>query len=300
VQCKFSVSRFGNRLNQKCLKLLDDPFSNTLGEQILSSFSYDEGTYPATGLLKISEKLWPNSLSNTTTKHRLVIMITDCLTEERDPKDWTKTACDFKFNLGILFINDERQVDHTKKDFLRAVANAHTILDTNTMDNMSAALADLMTKQFGQVLKQIKSNSPQQSQLAIDSFVFVAPSSNYIKADFLPVDKVVNKLAITDGVGPRPQFMYYASPHDAPVPYADKILQQSTPSSPQPHAAAQNYVSAAVAGLHTYYQELSGNSSLYGPIQEAERAWIAAETKLTSQIEGLFSHPFTFWINQIP
>jgi hypothetical protein len=217
-------------------------------------------------------------------------MITDCLTEEQIPEDWKNTVHNFKFNLGILFIKNEYQVE--TQGFLKTVADSYTILDTSNMDKMNAALVDLMTRQFDKALQDIKSNSHQLSPTV--NITFVAPFSTEIHADFLHINEIVGKLTITEGVGPRPQFMYYASQPDVSILYADKLAQSAISTSPQSLAISSLSldIGAVVATLDTYYQELLRNTSMYILLQEAEKVWIAAETKLTRQIDGI-SHTQT-------
>lgn len=61
LECRFAVVRFGNRSNQRLLKGLKQPFTFQLGQQILESFSYDEGTKPGTALRTTARTIWGES-----------------------------------------------------------------------------------------------------------------------------------------------------------------------------------------------------------------------------------------------
>jgi midasin (ATPase involved in ribosome maturation) len=75
LECKYVVARFGSRSNL-VLKELDEPFSEQKGEQILSSFSFNEGTLPCTALVALTDNVWGQKKKPKNT-HQLVLMITD-------------------------------------------------------------------------------------------------------------------------------------------------------------------------------------------------------------------------------
>eukprot|EP01127_Copromyxa_protea_P012712 TRINITY_DN3334_c0_g4_i1.p1 TRINITY_DN3334_c0_g4~~TRINITY_DN3334_c0_g4_i1.p1 ORF type:complete len:2536 (-),score=396.53 TRINITY_DN3334_c0_g4_i1:97-7002(-) len=101
LECRFAIVKFGT--TQHLLKGIDTPFDNELGEQILESFSFDEGTKPATALGRTVNQLWGNSEPDRL-QHRMVLMITDGLTNETDVKDWMKHVQ--KINFSLLLIKD--------------------------------------------------------------------------------------------------------------------------------------------------------------------------------------------------
>ncbi|CAF5224704.1 unnamed protein product, partial [Rotaria magnacalcarata] len=59
LESKFAGARFGTRTNQKILKNLDDLFTNQDGQYVLEALTFDDGTYPATGLTRIANKIFP-------------------------------------------------------------------------------------------------------------------------------------------------------------------------------------------------------------------------------------------------
>jgi hypothetical protein len=56
LECPFSIVRFG--ASQHLLKDFNTEWNNQLGEQILESFSFDEGTQPATALNRVVNQIW--------------------------------------------------------------------------------------------------------------------------------------------------------------------------------------------------------------------------------------------------
>lgn len=264
--------------------MLKDPFNSAIGEQILSSFSYDEGTYPATALLKTSEKVWQDTPTEklAPTTHRFVIMLTDCLTEERKVEDWKSTVNDFKFNLSVLLLKDHKYSGDF--NFLETVAPGSSIvLDTTESDKMSVALCDLMTKQFNKVIAKIESTSTARGDAILTPTV---PSFNQNSVEFLDVGSTIGSTdfhtAIRKGSGGQQQQMYYASAPDATIPFADKLLQ--TKQQQQPASSSPPPLEDTLRKLSRHYQDLA--RAKIPTIQDAEQSWAAAENKLTRQIDG--------------
>ncbi|CAF3956268.1 unnamed protein product, partial [Rotaria magnacalcarata] len=112
MEFKFSVARFGGRTNQKILKDIDQLFTDQDGQFILEAISLDEGTYPATGLARIADKIFPVTTSEPNA-HQFVLMITDGLTQEREEKSFSTTINKNKINLGIMFIES---IEHSSND----------------------------------------------------------------------------------------------------------------------------------------------------------------------------------------
>ncbi|CAF5144272.1 unnamed protein product, partial [Rotaria sp. Silwood1] len=108
MEFKFAVARFGGRTNQKILKDIDKGFTDQDGQYILEAITFDEGTYPATGLQRIANKIFPKTESEPKA-HQLVLMITDGLTQERDPESFSSTIGKNKINLGVMFIETIEQ-----------------------------------------------------------------------------------------------------------------------------------------------------------------------------------------------
>lgn len=50
VEMRFAVALFGSRDKTRIVKRLEDSFSSELGEKILESLTFDQGTYLATAL----------------------------------------------------------------------------------------------------------------------------------------------------------------------------------------------------------------------------------------------------------
>jgi len=68
MEFQFAVARFGDRNSQQMLKNLGDRFDSVTGQRIIESFSFDQGTYPATALANVAAKVWPSVLERKQTQ----------------------------------------------------------------------------------------------------------------------------------------------------------------------------------------------------------------------------------------
>ena len=146
LEIKFAVGRFGARINQKILKNLDDLFTNQDGQYVLEALTFDEGTYPATGLARIIDRIFPIEQTETTSNiivHRLVLMITDGLTQERDEATYSNTISKYKINLGVMFIETDEQ--KSSQFLLRVLTQAQNcVLKANNIAELSLKIPQLM------------------------------------------------------------------------------------------------------------------------------------------------------------
>ena len=147
LETKFAVARFGTRKNQKILKNLHDLFTNEDGQYVLEALTFDEGTYPATGLARVADQVFPVGAdphcAPNTIVHRLVLMITDGLTEERDDASYSRTIAKNKINLGFMFIETAEQ--SSSQLLLRGLQQVqHCVLKANNISELPLKVPQLM------------------------------------------------------------------------------------------------------------------------------------------------------------
>jgi len=105
LECEFAVGRFGHSC--RLLKDFKTPLNFALGQQILESLTFDEGTYPATGLRALANKVWPRiEAKEGYTDHRVAIMITDGLTQETRIQDYKQVTTGKGVRLHIIQLNN--------------------------------------------------------------------------------------------------------------------------------------------------------------------------------------------------
>ena len=162
LETKFAVARFGTRKNQKILKNLHDLFTNEDGQYVLEALTFDEGTYPATGLARVANQVFPvgadSHCAPNTIVHRFVLMITDGLTEERDDASYSRTIAKNKINLGFMFIETAEQ--SSSQLLLRGLQQVqHCVLKANNIAELPFKVPQLMSDMIQARLKSIAATS---------------------------------------------------------------------------------------------------------------------------------------------
>lgn len=279
LECRFAIGRFGNAHRQILLKSFKSLFSYDLGEQILESFTFDEGTYPATALANFASKLgWDKPIQKGENKHRMMLMMTDGLTQQEFRDDWNNVTKVNNINLSILLIQDPNAPD--KRQFLQDVTTGGCfhILPADKVDELPVALADVMTRQLTFVLKNIQI-TPKQGP----PFKMNIPDKNKEIGQFSEFVSKVKVLDIStsskEGAGPRPTQMYKVSPPDSVIPFIDVMKPEKKTES------NRETFESLVLSLQQYYEMLQTDPKYQTALQNAEKAWTTVETKLTAQIE---------------
>ena len=148
LESKFAVARFGGQKNQKILKNLHELFTVKDGEYVLQALTFDEGTYPATGLARVAESVFSSKETKVAAGaviHRLVLMITDGLTSERNDGRYTETIKKNNINLGFLFIETGKQ--NNSQVLLRGLGQTENcVLKENEIDQLPFQISSLMDK----------------------------------------------------------------------------------------------------------------------------------------------------------
>jgi len=145
LECRFCIVRFGSRRNQRLLKDFNEPFSYELGEKILESFTYDEGTYPATALQTAAETLWGRGPPSAN-QHRMMLMITDGLTQQTTLAHWKDELTRHQINLSLLLIKDDFTIPVPKNiviyDYPKTRVSVKTPQNTQTKGKLVPLIQD--------------------------------------------------------------------------------------------------------------------------------------------------------------
>ncbi|CAF3120536.1 unnamed protein product [Rotaria sp. Silwood2] len=276
LESKFAVARFGGRTNQKILKNLDDFFTNQDGQYILEALTFDEGTYPATGLARVADRVFPEKKTKTTTNvniHQCVIMITDGLTRERENTTYTGTMAKYNIDLGILFIETDRQ--ETSEVLLACLKKVqNVVIKSNRMTELPHLIPILLHKMIGQCLK--KSNF--ETELNI-----IPPTIHIEVPKYQETNPIVNK--------PSNEKLKYSSAN--PSSYMISKPTTNIPGLSQVNKNLTEYlsretdytdcVSHAINTLRLYYQSLKTKLK----ILDAEKTWFDNEHRFSALIDDV-------------
>ncbi|CAF1242652.1 unnamed protein product [Didymodactylos carnosus] len=172
LESKFAVARFGSQTHQKILKNFNDLFTNQDGQYVLEALTFNEGTYPATGLARIAHKIFPvteSAIQPNIVVHRLVLMLTDGLTHERNYASYLTTIYKNQINLGFMFIETADQ--SSSRILLRDLKQVENcVLKTNSIAELPLEISELMHKMIKKSLK-ITSILSLQSRVEISSMI---------------------------------------------------------------------------------------------------------------------------------
>ena len=161
----FAVARFGDRNSQQMLKMMNEPFTQLVGQRILESFSFDQGTYPASAVRHVAEKVWPMTLSEQQTlqNHRVMLMILDGLTQERHAEDYISICREKSIDLVVLNLKDEVQAELMSQieALWSKAASCFDVLDVGSVDLLPKLLAGLMIQHMESTLTKIEKNREQ-------------------------------------------------------------------------------------------------------------------------------------------
>ncbi|CAF3438283.1 unnamed protein product, partial [Rotaria sp. Silwood2] len=275
MEFKFSVARFGGRTNQKILKDMNQHiFTNKDGQFILEAITFDEGTYPATGLKRIVNKVFSSSKSESVA-HRVVLMITDGLTDERDTSNFSSTITPYDIKLGIMLIES---IETSANDpFLEALSSLtkSRILPANDKKNLSIKIAELMNDML-EVCANTKENPT------------TIPIQASIKIGIPTLDpQGPTKIAWVDDkenstYQSTRRYDYKISQPNRSIPKLDRIEKEKIDAYLLSGNTNTNSLTEITKSLREFYQKF--------PIDHArndEQSWDADERRLTGLIDEL-------------
>ncbi|CAF4310596.1 unnamed protein product, partial [Rotaria sp. Silwood2] len=274
LETRFAVARFGTRKNQKILKNLHELFTNQDGQYVLEALTFDEGTYPATGLARVADQVFPKGkdsiTSSNTIVHRLVLMITDGLTEERDGGSYSRTITKNDIKLGFMFIETAEQ--SSSQVLLKGLGQAqHCVLKTDDIKELPIKVPELMY----QMIKACLTTSSSTTTAATSKSIF--PIIN-IKMPNKIEESNTEKLKYDA----ENQSSYTISSPTATIPKLTEVKSQLMNYLSRSDEYT-NYASKAIDELRQYYHKLEITSKM----QDIEKNWIADEFAFSSLIDDL-------------
>ncbi|CAF4364696.1 unnamed protein product, partial [Rotaria sp. Silwood2] len=274
LESKFAVARFGGRNNQKMLKNVADRFTIQDGQFVLEALTFDEGTYPATGLDNISNRVFGVADENKPSNplfHRLVLMITDGLTHDNDDKTYTETIKKYDINLGVLFIETAGQ--STSQVLLRGLKQAqHRIVHANNISESPKILTQLMHDMVKASIKTDNHTTTRNSFSTINIKIPSIPETPSL------CDTIIQNLTY-DSANPT---SYMISSSTAIIPRLNQSQSQLT-SYLSSTTEYTDYSSKALNKLREYYHTLKVSAMM----QDIEKNWISAEYRLSGAVEDV-------------
>jgi len=281
LECPFAIARFGGRTQQLLLKGLYQAFDSALGEQILESFSFDEGTYPATAFRRLADKVWPDALSDSPgyVTHRVAILVTDGLTHESHQDDYKSVMSNKSIQFSILNINDSK-IRRLNKEALQMVNRLRLVInvaDVANPEDLPWHLVKLLMSEFEKSFQSKNKASAHPSKSRACSVD--VPSR---KIPELPlVDKFVGKLDVATarktGTGSAKRFFQTSSQH-AEIPLVEDLKEQGDEK-----VDVNKGLLEAQQNLSSLYADLSQEPK----IKESDALWSGFEIQMKPLINEM-------------
>lgn len=307
LECRFAVARFGAKNDKRpLLKNLEMPFDAALGQQILESFQYRHGTYMSTSLARVIEKTWDKQVEQMSpeerrTKHRIVIMITDAYTQEKNISEYRELTERYGLNLGGLLIRRSSKdgdivnnMDSMEVLMKEISTNKLMVrLDASNIDELPTVLAKLMSDHFKYVLenKILATTTRTPSQLSIKLKDLHAKDT---LQSFLPIKDIVQAMKAEDveklmqqGAGGRTRLLYQHSGSDSSI-LADHNLADLEDNN-EIIERRREVLAKSIEQLRQYMEELQSNKTLETVILDAEDQWSSAQSQVADDVNQLSS-----------
>ena len=285
LEFHFAVALFGDSTSQRMLKLIKDPFTVDIGQQIIDAFTFDEGTFPASAVRNVAQKVWPLGLSQEEKRqnHRVMLMIVDGLTQERKRADYLSVCREKDISLTVLNIHDNLQKDlMTSIRALWKNANAQSaMLHVKEVDSLPKVLVSLMEQQMGVIYKSIKDSHPHVSAASSVLVVQNIPETDFSVVDFDAIcgDFGKNVLPALPGQFTRESF-FECGYHPGVIPFAEEMGELVTGEIESFLIDIENLAD----NLQRQYDNLLNDSTVREHLKTAEKAWTQTEERLGSEI----------------
>ena len=288
LEHKFAVARFGNKNDKKALlKDFKTPMSISLGQQILESFTYDQGTYPIEALQNISQKIWPKDKAQN--EQRIVLMITDGLTTQKESGPWINLKSQKSFKLGIVVIKEKSQAFYSEqllKEITEKKSNNEScfrVLNSDDSNKLAFEFLYVMIYIFDEIMKAASSigqtNSKEQSTLLNRIEIPTEPSLNntnqfdeHLDALLKSVGELNYEYAVKNGHS-KPNLMFSVnSDNDT---FKDVNIENND---------SKIDLKKKIDELEHYYLNSFSNDEIRARLVKLEERWNALEAKLFKQI----------------
>eukprot|EP00931_Biecheleriopsis_adriatica_P036853 TRINITY_DN21179_c0_g2_i1.p1 TRINITY_DN21179_c0_g2~~TRINITY_DN21179_c0_g2_i1.p1 ORF type:complete len:1354 (+),score=298.99 TRINITY_DN21179_c0_g2_i1:180-4241(+) len=295
LEHRFAIARFGGHKSQKILKAFDEQFNNMVGERILESFSYDEGTKPVTAVKAVANTLWKKPLGeDARNTHRVMLLVTDGLSQETDQFDSLHaTSVDKSFQLCLLHIKEQRmQGGYAEKLQNRLQRTSiYEELNPEELDNLSTLFLNLIMRVFQKITQEITkgidnsvSSSAQESNSMRSPNLVEAPTFSN-STHFLPIHDCVGHMdlerALKEGARGQSSTLHKVSGLGRAIPYAELCEGEEDSTST---AGVRPMVTK---GLYDVFAKLQNSQQHLHAARDAEASWLQAEQHLAAGSQQL-------------
>jgi uncharacterized protein YegL len=295
LECHFAVATAGESV--RLVKRMDESFSFAVGERILASFTYNEGTHLGSCAQSIAERVFPTEKRLEPNECRILVLVTDGLS--RDLKDESgrqgDTQQDFmrlreRHQLELAVLHTAGRRSGTEAEMLRNITNDlyFPVVPGEAAATSQASMPVMLTQLIMQALQLVLNKQrglrrgAPASPTAFSVF-YDEPALRTAAESMFPVDRRVGKMdlatAARQGQGTRPEFMYNVSSGGG-APW--KALEQDVDG-----LLDRDAIAAEVRAKEEMWASWVQQLQLYPKAAEALQAWHEAAMKLRGNITDM-------------
>lgn len=167
LECKVAIGRFAGAKVNNLIKDFDTPFNMELGELILERITCSgKGTRPDVALRSFIDKIWPTTDGDRSSTHRLMLLLTDGLTNANQKEDYTNICRERNVHLNLLMLYDASRPSKISKEsilLLKALKDARdanvsvrdvdivTVGEDQRTNGLAITLADILRVEFKRI-----------------------------------------------------------------------------------------------------------------------------------------------------
>jgi hypothetical protein len=306
LECAFAVATFGNEGRQVVLKNLADDFNLLLGEQMLASLTFDEGSKLFSGVLGVANKIFPGDRQKeeAASSVRIMLIVTDALSQELSGNlgQFRDLAQRKQITLSVLNTShDTRKHDEIERCLKEMTQQLYRIVNDSEKNQLAEMSAQLMQQILKQTLSAACSRGaaagPGRS-LSTSSLPPVkvygpnGPEDGHKKG--MPTDSYdlpehvgrMNLRSAKEAGCADTDILYRLSPAGNTVPkcYMPDGSETTTGSlSPEWQSSLDSALDWAIKTTEDYYRKAASDASS-DAVAIADQKWHGALLKLQSEI----------------
>ena len=287
LEFRFAVALFGDSTSQRMRKLIKDPFTIDIGQQIIDSFTFDEGTFPASAVRNVAQKVWPLGLSQEEKRqnHRVMLMIVDGLTQERRREDYLSVCREKNISLAVLNIHDDLQKDlmNSIRALWKSAGAQFEMLHAKQVDALPKVLVSLMEQQMGVVYRNITNAPPLASGMESTRVIYDVLGTDFsaVHFDAICLEFGENRLPMLPEQFTMENF-FECDYRPSSIPFTEEMGQLITEEIKMFPIDTE-----MTETLQKQYDTLLTSASVREHLKKAETAWMQATERLGSEMSSV-------------
>lgn len=292
MECPFAIARFGKpKIEQRMvLKELDEGFNNAKAQQILESFTFNEGTRPADAMEPLIKKVWTDreekrksdldKAVDSDTVHRMMLMLTDGLTNQTHANDYHEPCEREKIDFGLTVIRSTKENITLVEEFDKvglAVAVQHVFHADHLVTTVAQSIITRIKKKCssGAPIPRSSSTTTHAPYVVKSDIIADVPKDHLHWRPLAAFKEISLQEAREQGSGGDVVDLWRRSPGNQLVPSsADKEAGRMSDE-------ASDVLNERCEAVREAKTHILLNPDLIGPLRDAEAAYLEMVSSLS-------------------